>query len=108
MAFPADDVAKFNQLLDQALADPQGKELIRFKLGVNKPPEQKVIDKAIEDKAYRRVDKFNGTAGSWQEWSFNFINATSAINKDVGMVLENIGKQSETKLTAETMLKLIT
>ena len=59
MAFAPEDIFRFNQFLDHALANPHGKEVIRVKLGVDKPPEPEVNNKTFEDKAYRRVDKYN-------------------------------------------------
>jgi len=108
MAFAPEDCAKFNQLLDQALADPEARNSLKSKLGVVTPPaEPKVVTKAIEDKVYRRVDKFTGAAGTWQEWSFSFVNATSGVNKDIGSILERIGQQCETQLTPETLGKVV-
>ena len=63
--------------------------------------------KALEDKVYRRCDKYTGVAGTWQEWSFSFINATSGVNKTVGLVLERIGQQCETQLTLENLRKVV-
>ena len=108
MAFAPDDLLKFNQLLDQALADPDARNSLKFKLGVVPPPtEPRVVTKAIEDKVYGRVDKFTGAAGTWQEWSFSFINATSGVNKDIGVILERIGQQCETQLTPENLRKVV-
>jgi len=58
--------------------------------------------KPIEDKAYRRVDKFSGE-GSWNEWSFNVITATNAINSDVGKVMQNIIEKGDLPLSDETI-----
>ena len=111
MVFAPEDMQKFNALLDQALTDPNAREALKAKLGVSQsapPAEPKIVTKAVEDKAYRRVEKFTGTAGAWQEWSFSFVNATSAVNKDIGAVLDCIGHQCETQLTQENLRKCVT
>ena len=110
MAFASDDLTKFNQLLEQAMADPAARAALQVKLGVQPPQppaEPREIVKALEDKVYRRVDKYTGVAGTWQEWSFSFINATSGVNKTVGLVLERIGQQCETQLTPENLRKVV-
>ena len=110
MVFAPEDLLKFNALLDQALADPSSRDALNAKLGVVPPAppvESKIVTKAIEDKVYRRVDKFTGAAGTWQEWSFSFINATSGVNKDIGVILERIGQQCETQLTPDNLRKVV-
>ena len=110
MAFASDDLLKFNQLLEQAMADPAARASLQVKLGVPPPQpssEPREIVKALEDKVYRRCDKYTGVTGTWQEWSFNFINATSGVNKTVGLVLERIGQQCETQLTLENLQKVV-
>ena len=59
--------------------------------------------KNIEDKHYRRMEKFAGAAGTWGEWSFNFVTTTEGINPRVGRVLEDIGKSSEPSVTMEAL-----
>ena len=110
MAFASDDLLKFNQLLEQALADPAARASLKVKLGVSTPQpsaEAREVTKALEDKVYRRCDKYTGVAGTWQEWSFNFVNATSGVNKAVGLVLERIGQQCETQLTRDNLRKVV-
>ena len=110
MAFASDDLLKFNQLLEQALADPAARASLKVKLGVSTPQpsaEPREVTKALEDKVYRRCDKYTGVAGTWQEWSFNFVNATSGVNKAVGLVLERIGQQCETQLTPDNLRKVV-
>ena len=110
MSFPADDVIRFNQLLEQMLSDPSSKEALKARLGVAPPAppaEPKVITRPIEEKVYRRVDKYTGASGTWQEWSFAFVNATSGVNPEVGKVLERIGHQCETQLTPETLARCV-
>ena len=80
MVFAAEDLAKVNALLDQALTDPSARDSLKARLGVAPPPppaEPKAVIRPIEEKVYRRVDKYTGAAGTWQEWSFAFVNATS-------------------------------
>ena len=59
--------------------------------------------KSIEDKHYRRVEKYTGAAGTWQEWSFGFVTATQAIIPAVGMVLEAMNRASESTVTIEAV-----
>ena len=113
MVFAAEDLARFNALLDQALADPNARDSLKARLGVAPPPppppaaEPKAVNKTIEEKVYRRVDKYTGTAGTWQEWSFAFVNATCGVNHDVGKALEHIGHQCETVLTPENLARCV-
>ena len=56
MAFASDDLLKFNQLLEQAMADPAARASLQVKLGVSPPQpssEPREIVKALEDKVYR-------------------------------------------------------
>ena len=104
MVFAAEDLAKFNALLDQTLADPNARDSLKARLGAAEP---KAVNKTIEEKVYRRVDKYTGTAGTWQEWSFAFVNATCGVNHDVGKALERIGHQCETVLTPENLARCV-
>ena len=61
------------------------------------------VTKSIEDKNYRRVDKYSGEPGTWQEWSFDFVTATQAIIPAVGAVLEAMNKASESTVTLEAV-----
>ncbi len=90
MSFPADDVIRFNQLLEQTLSDPSSRDALKARLGVSPPAppaEPKVTTRPIEEKVYRRVDKYTGASGTWQEWSFAFVNATSGVNPEVDLKL---------------------
>ena len=71
---------------------------------VNRPvPGDRGVTKSIEDKNYRRVDKYSGEPGTWQEWSFDFVTATQAIIPAVGSVLEAMNKASESTVTLEAV-----
>ena len=114
MAFSSDDLLKFNQLFEQAMSDPATRASLKVKLDVPSPspaqpsvPEPREVNKILEDKVYRRCDKYTGVAGTWQEWSFNFINATSGVNKTIGLILERIGQQCETQLTPDNLRKVV-
>ena len=77
MVFAAEDLAKFNALLDQALTDPSARDSLKARLGVAPPPppaEQQAVIRAIEEQVYRRVNKYTGAAGIWQEWSLASVN----------------------------------
>ena len=72
MAFSAEDTQRFQQIMDQVLNDPVAKAALLAKLGVGAPQqpaptEPKVNNKAIEEKQYRRVDKYIGATGTWQD-----------------------------------------
>ena len=71
------------------------------------PAEPKAGTRVIEEKVYHRVDKYTGAAGTWQEWSFAFVNATSGVNAEVGKILERIGNQCANQLTPETLGKCV-
>jgi hypothetical protein len=55
--------------------------------------------KSIEEKNYRRVEKYTGSPGTWSEWSFDFITTTQGINLPVGKILEAMNKASESTVT---------
>ena len=63
----------------------------------------RAVTRSIEDKYFRRVDKYTGAAGTWQEWSFDFITATTAVIPAVGMVLDAMNKASESSVTVEAV-----
>ena len=65
--------------------------------------DERASTKNIEDKHYRRMEKFTGAAGTWGEWSINFVTTTEGINPRVGRVLEDIGKSSEPSVTVEAL-----
>ena len=59
--------------------------------------------KTIEEKNYRRVEKYTGAPGTWSEWSFDFITTTQGINLPVGRILEAMNKASESTVTEEAV-----
>ena len=71
--------------------------------GMHRPVPADRVTKSIEDKHYRRVEKYTGAAGTWQEWSFDFVTATQAIIPAVGSVLEAMSKASESTVTLEAV-----
>ena len=50
----------------------------------------------LDEKHYRRVEKFNGPSSDWQEWTFSLVVATSKIAPDCSKGMEEVIKQSGT------------
>ena len=67
---------------------------------VNAAAEQQGVRyKSIEDKNYRRMEKYSGAPGTWAEWSFDFVTTTQGINPEVGKVIDMMSKASEAAVT---------
>ena len=59
--------------------------------------------KSIEEKNYRRMEKYSGAPGTWSEWSFDFVTTTQGINPEVGTVIEQMSRTSEATVTQEAV-----
>ena len=59
--------------------------------------------KSIEEKNYRRMEKYSGAPGTWGEWSFDFVTTTQGISPDVGKVIEEMSRTSEATVTQEAV-----
>ena len=45
---------------------------------------------SLDERHFRRIEKFNGEMGKWREWSFQPKTAMGAVNRDVREVLDRI------------------
>ena len=50
----------------------------------------------LDEKHFRRVEKFVGSGGDWQEWTFSLIVATSKVALDCSKAMEEVIRQSGT------------
>ena len=55
----------------------------------------------LDDYTFRRIDKFTGAEGTWQEWSFNVIMTITQVDAKLADSLEDIRKNSTKPLTAD-------
>ena len=42
----------------------------------------------LNEKSYKRMDKFSGGENEWNEWKYDFMIITRSVNKKVGETLE--------------------
>ena len=47
---------------------------------------------ALDEKHFRRVDKYDGTEGKWAEWLFNFTVAISTASNSCWVAIEHVIK----------------
>ena len=46
----------------------------------------------LEEKYFRRIDKYSGELGKWQEWLFNVFVAVSGVSSECVVAMEEIVK----------------
>lgn len=61
--------------------------------GGERQERQKVI---LEEKHFRRIEKYNGEAGKWQEWLFGVCVAVSGVAAECCLAMEEVVKASGT------------
>ena len=61
----------------------------------------KKSDIKLNEKSYKRMDKFSGGDDEWQDWRYDFEIITRSVNPDVGIALTEICKNTEPKTAAE-------
>ena len=50
----------------------------------------------LEEKHFRRIEKYTGEAGKWQEWLFGVCVAVSGLAQDCCLAMEEVVKVSGT------------
>ena len=68
--------------------------LEQFKTLFNSRPNEKA-NVLLNDYTFRRMDKFTGADGTWQEWSFNLLMTVTQVEETLGKSLEEIKKKDE-------------
>ena len=48
----------------------------------------------LEEKYFRRIDKYGGEVGKWQEWLFNLCVAVSGVSPECVVVMEDVVKKA--------------
>ena len=89
------------------LSDPGQLEEIRKRIlgpgGI--APGERV--KQVESKIFKRLEVFKGNAGSWREWSFNFLTTLGGNNGPVADALYEVLKVSAAPLTKDLLDKAV-
>ena len=81
-----------NRIFDMLQRDPTMLE--QFKTLFNTRPNEKA-NVLLNEYTFRRMDKFTGAEGTWQEWSFNLLMTVTQVDEKLGKSLEEIKKRDE-------------
>ena len=87
------------EVLQQIMSNPESVRQLREKLGINASQEKDKNQVLLNDHTFRRIDKFTGPEGTWQEWSFNVIMTIAQVDPELGDRLEEIKTNSVKPLT---------
>ena len=91
MSFTEEQV---QQMLTQLTAE--GKlEHLKNALGV-KPDSDDKHKVLLNDYTFRRVEKFSGDTGSWQEWTFLLSTTAGSVDKGLSKAIDEIKSKAET------------
>ena len=55
----------------------------------------------LDDYTFRRIDKFTGAEGTWQEWSFNVLMTVTQVDAKMGDSLEDIKAKAVKPMTGD-------
>ena len=66
---------------------------------------QKVV---LDEKHFRRIEKFTGETGKWQEWLFGVCVAVSGLSTDCCQAMEEVVKMSATIKNLQSLEAVIT
>ena len=83
-----------NQLLTQLTNNPGQLELFKNALGV-KPGSDDKHKVLLNDYTFRRVEKFSGDTGSWQEWTFLLSTTAGSVDKALSKAFDEIKKKAD-------------
>ena len=61
----------------------------------------------LEEKHFRRIEKFSGDQSQWQKWLFNLCVAVSAISRDCVLAMEAVVKNANVTLDPKEVSKLV-
>ena len=92
---------RVTEVLQQIMADPESVQQLREKLGVNASQGKDKNQVLLNDHTFRRIDKFTGAEGTWQEWSFNVLMTIAQVDPELGDRLEEIKTNSVKPLTSD-------
>ena len=67
--------------------------------------QEKGHDSRLNEKSYKRMEKFSGGESEWEDWKYDFTIITRSVNPDVGRALE-ICSRSRKPVSAENLDKL--
>ena len=57
----------------------------------------------LEEKYFRRIDKFGGETSDWQEWLFNLCVAVSGVSRDCVRAMETVVQNANVTLKPQTI-----
>ena len=85
---------QFEQYLADFLANTDKSAELKRRLGLGAEiGQEKGRNKVLlDDYTFRRLDKFTGAEGTWQEWSFNMLMTVAQVDPTLGQGLEELKK----------------
>ena len=89
-----------NRIL-QMLEGDQGK-IEQLKRMLNIQPEKDKNKWLLDDHTFRRVEKFSGEVGTFQEWSFGLSMTAQTVEQQLGNALDEIKRNASSPLTEFT------
>ena len=87
------------QMMLQLMGDANKLENFRKMLGVKQDKDKSKV--LLDDYTFRRIDKFTGAEGTWQEWSFNVLMTVTQVDPELAEHLECIRANSTKPLHAD-------
>ena len=94
---PVDSGGDVNRIFEM-LANDHNK-LNHFEALLNIQPEKDRNQLLLDAHTFRRIEKFTGEAGTWQEWSFGSSMTASAVDNWLGVALYEVKNKASTPLT---------
>ena len=99
-AMPVDSSTDVNRILDLLTQDPN--KLTQLKALINMQPEKDKNKLLLDDHTFRRIEKFSGEVGTFQERSFGLSMTARTVDHELGTALDEIKKSASTPLTEHT------
>ena len=97
---PVDDPNDVSQIINMLQNDPA--KMRAFKEALNIGSEKDKNKLLLDDHTFRRIEKFAGLTGTWQEWSFGVSMTSSTIDTALSEALEEIKRKAATSLNEDT------
>ena len=96
---------QFADMLTYIVGNESFCKQFKEKLGMGLGPErEKERDKSkvlLDDHTFRRLEKFTGAEGTWQEWSFNMSMTITQVDPKLGEALDEIRLKSKSPISAD-------
>ena len=97
---PVDTGEEVSRIIKMLLDHPE--KLNEFKAALHIQPDKDKNKMLLDDHTFRRIEKFSGSAGTWQEWSFGVSMTSATIDKNLGIALDEVKMKAATPLNGDT------